>query len=37
LTIAEKLVESMGGAIGVESEPGKGSQFWFSLPVETAG
>ena len=32
LNIARRLVELMGGRIGVESEPGKGSVFTFTLP-----
>ncbi|MBP8283293.1 MAG: response regulator [Chromatiaceae bacterium] len=34
LAISKRLTEMMGGSIGVDSTPGKGSTFWFALPFK---
>jgi PAS domain S-box-containing protein len=36
LTICRQIMELMHGRIGVQSEPGKGSTFWFELDLEQA-
>ncbi len=37
LAISQLIVEKLGGTIGVESRPGKGSTFWFTLPLDPIG
>ncbi len=34
LYVSKRIVEAHGGSIGVESEPGTGSQFYFELPLD---
>ena len=36
LFIARGLVQAHGGRIGVDSAPGRGSRFWFTVPAATA-
>jgi signal transduction histidine kinase len=33
LSIVRRIVEKLGGKVGVESEPGQGARFWFELPA----
>jgi signal transduction histidine kinase len=35
LSIAKEIIEGHGGEIGVKSEEGRGSTFWFTLPLAT--
>ncbi|MCI0714541.1 MAG: ATP-binding protein [Chloroflexi bacterium] len=33
LSIVKRIVEKLGGEVGVESEIGRGSRFYFTLPL----
>jgi signal transduction histidine kinase/ActR/RegA family two-component response regulator len=37
LAISKQLVDLLGGALGYESVPGKGSRFWFTVPMQSSG
>ena len=37
LPISKRFIEMQGGRIGVESRPGEGSTFWFTLPLQVEG
>ena len=34
LSLVRTLAQAMGGEVGVASEPGRGTRFWFSVPME---
>ncbi|MNK13886.1 Sensory/regulatory protein RpfC [compost metagenome] len=37
LAISRRLIEIMGGEIGVDSQPGEGATFWFETPLAQGG
>lgn len=37
LAISRRLIEIMGGEIGVDSQPGEGATFWFEAPLTEGG
>ncbi|MBI3563452.1 MAG: response regulator [Gammaproteobacteria bacterium] len=36
LAICKNIIEVMGGRVGIESQPGRGSTFWFEIPLTPA-
>lgn len=32
LPVPKRIIEAMGGEVGVDGAPGKGSRFWFTVP-----
>ena len=34
LSIVRRLAEAQGGTVGAQGEPGQGSRFWFTLPID---
>jgi signal transduction histidine kinase len=36
LAIAKAIIEQHKGQVGVESAPGRGSTFWFTVPIEAS-
>lgn len=37
LSICQRMVTAMGGTIGFDSTPGRGSRFWFTVPLAGTG
>jgi signal transduction histidine kinase len=37
LSLVRTLAQAMGGEVGLSSEPGRGTRFWFKVPVEVIG
>ncbi len=37
LAISKRIIEALGGSVGVESKVGEGSTFWFELTLQCAG